>query len=148
MIMMLHCRLDIFKKNLDGLGALFQLRVSIYILLSLAAFGRENLLDPRWMLDGCGKATNGLWHQILRMTGTKQVLFLNRVFHLHGIQAKRGGKSCVMRLPLDQWSQEIDRSCFLGHIYEYMEKTPDQFPPETLKKVYLGMIEGHLISIR
>ena len=52
-----------------------------------------------------------------------------------------------MRLSLDQWSQEIDRSCFLGHIYEHMEKTPDQFPPDGLKKVYLGMVEGHLISI-
>lgn len=49
-----------------------------------------------------------------------------------------------MRLSADLWMQEVDKACLLGYIYELMEKATDQFPPDALKKVYLGMVEGRL----
>ena len=88
------------------------------------------------------KTTNGLWHQILFVTESKQLLFLKRLFLLHDIQVRRGGKSCVTRLAPQQWNEEVERMCLQGFLFEQMQADPEKFPAETLASVELGMVEG------
>lgn len=114
--------------------------------MTLAAFGRDTLLDTRWLLVASAKSTSGIWHQILRVTEIKQILFLERLLHLHLIQTKRGGKACAVRLSLSEWNIEVDRTCLCGYILEQMHSTPDLFNRDSIKKVYGGMVDGFLGS--
>eukprot|EP00435_Cladocopium_sp_Y103_P053222 s1327_g17.t1 len=102
-----------------------------------------------WLLDGLPKATNlcPLWYSILKMTGSKQILFLQRLFHLHDVQTRRAGRACITRLSQEQWASEIDLMCVQGYIYDNMviaknPKGEKEFSLDTLKKVELGILEG------
>ena len=112
--------------------------------LPLAAFSVATITDTRWLVGGIAKATNGLWYEILLMTPTKQCPFLQRLFFLHDIQVRRGGRASLTRLASEQqWSLEIDRMCLLGFIYERMEAAHESdFLPDVLAKIRLGMVEG------
>ena len=105
----------------------------------------QMLVDKRWLLGGfkTQPGINALWHGIMTMTNAKQEILLKRVFHLHEIARKRGGKGTVPRLSAEAWQQEIDRCCLYGHIIELMKLVPDQFE-DTMDKVILGMVEGCL----
>lgn len=104
----------------------------------------QMLVDKRWLLGGfkTQPGISALWHSIMTMTKTKQEMLLSRIFHLHEIARKRGGKGTVPRLSAEAWQQEIDRCCLYGHILEQMTHFPDQFCQDTMDKVMLGMIEG------
>lgn len=93
------------------------------------------LVDKRWLLGGfkTQPGISALWHSIMTMTKTKQEMLLSRIFHLHEIARKRGGKGTVPRLSAEAWQQEI---------LEQMTHFPDQFCQDTMDKVMLGMIEG------
>ena len=67
-----------------------------------------------------------LWASILTMNTNKQKLFITRVFLLHDIAVKQGGRASVPMLSLADWNTEADRCCFLGHcIDKMMEKTDE-----------------------
>ena len=98
--------------------------------------------DTRWLIGSVAKTSSGLWHQILMVTEFKQVLLLDRLFYLHDIQLRRAGKSCITRLSGDQLTLEIDRMCLQGFALAQMESFSDEFPPDVVAKVRLGMVEG------
>ena len=98
--------------------------------------------NTRWLIGSVAKTSSGLWHQILMVTEFKQVLLLDRLFYLHDIQLRRAGKSCITRLSGDQLTLEIDRMCLQGFVLAQMESFSDEFPPDVVAKVRLGMVKG------
>ena len=122
------------------------------LLSTLSAFSREFLMDSRWLLDGMPK-TAGLcanWHSILKMSPSKQSMFLERLFHLHDVQQRRAGRACVTRLSQDLWQAEIDSICVQTYIFDNMVVSKDSkdnamFGLDTLNKIKLGILEGNLV---
>ena len=109
-------------------------------------------MDCRWLLDGGPKTTGlcSLWYSILKMTPSKQALFLERIFHLHDVQQRRAGRACVTRLTHDQWLAELDAICVQAHIFDNMVVAKDSegnalFHLDTLNKIKLGILEGNLV---
>ena len=105
------------------------------------------------MLGGCTrdatKRSTHLWAKIMTVTAGKQQLFIQRVLLLHDIASKRGGRACVPRLSLAEWTAECDRSCWVGHIIEYMEEKLDRdgnkmFNSDVLEAIGKRCIEGTL----
>ena len=86
----------------------------------LPAFSRDTLLESRWLLQGAGKANSATWNSILTMDEGKQVLFMCRILLLHELTSKRAGKSCSVRLSQQDWNEEADRMCLVGHIITAM----------------------------
>ena len=108
-------------------------------------------MDSRWLLEGLPKATNlsPLWHSILKMTPSKQSMFLQRLFHLHDVQTRRAGRACVTRLSQGEWASQIDLMCVQAYIYDHMviaqkDDGQKEFSLDTLQKVELGILEGYL----
>ena len=105
------------------------------------------------MLGGCtrdvAKRSTHLWSKIMTVTPGKQQLFIQRIILLHDIASKRGGRACVSRLSLAEWTAECDRSCFVGHMIEYMEEKMNDdgnrmFLDEVLATIGKRCIEGTL----
>ena len=103
------------------------------------------------MLDGESKdprtQNSHLWHQILKMTAEKQLVFVHRVLHLHDVALRRGGKAANPRLAPAEWALEADRCCFLAHCLCAMQKecNPDgtaKFSDEDMEKAFNRAIEG------
>ena len=87
--------------------------------------------------------TDGLWHDVLKMTATKQELFMERVLLLHKIALKkRAGKSSNVRLTLSKWESETNIMAVLGHVLQEMDNRPNLFKPEHVKAASQKILEG------
>ena len=84
-------------------------RLYQWVCAAPAAFGRDTLLCPRWLLESTKPGVNDLWHEILRVTEPKQNVFIDRVIHVHQIMVQRQtSKSQTVRMTMAQWLQEVD----------------------------------------
>ena len=45
---------------------------------TLSALSKDQLLDPRWLLEACAKAPCAMWNSVLTVDPDKQLLFLER----------------------------------------------------------------------
>lgn len=83
----------------------------------------------------------------------KQTLFLHRVFLLHEVALKRGGKQSTARLNLVEWNLECDRCCVIAHILDAVEGTCDDdgnraVSESVMHAAYKRAVEGSLTSFR
>ena len=117
------------------------------------AFSNILILDARWMLNGVTRDPSAksihLWASILTMNANKQKLFIARVFLLHDIAVKQGGRASVPRLSLSDWNTEANRCCFLAHCIDKMiEKTDEHgnpmFTEELIDTIMTRAVEGCL----
>ena len=123
------------------------------VLIFPAAVSNALLLDERWMLGGTTRNPDAknlhAWHTILKVNEGKQIMFIQRVFMLHEIASKKGGRASTNRLSLSDWQLECDRCCLLTHILQEMSKTVDDdgtrlFPDDLLTSLAKRVVEGTL----
>ena len=113
----------------------------------LTAFNKDILLSDRWLLGGCPRSAEAVWHDVLKMTIPKQKLFMDRGLFVFEITQAKAGKAQVLRLSSQQWMAEADVACLAGDILERMESHRNSdnillFPPDTLKMVKQRFVEG------
>lgn len=124
--------------------------------LTPAALSNVVLLDPPWLLGGESKEASGrgchLWSEILRVTESKQQLFIERALMVHEVAVRRAGKSLSnVRLQLAEWNAEVDRMCCVAYILEEMSRLHDEdgellFQKDTLESIRNRALEGYLGS--
>ena len=113
-----------------------------------AAFTNAVLQDERWLLGAVSKDVAGshLWTNVLRVTPSKQPLFINRILFLHSLAMRRGGKSSL-KLSLQDWQTELTRMMLLSHVWENMCSASGSdgnqlFDKNLLDKLLKNIIEG------
>lgn len=116
-----------------------------------AALSNAVLMDSRWLLDGVNKEVGGshLWTRVMRVTPSKQLLFLRRVLFLHGLAHRRAGKASPVKLSASEWGKECNRMALLGHVLEEMHSAMNAsgaplFAEDLLTKLLQQCIEGPL----
>lgn len=82
--------------------------------------------------------------------GRSQQLFLSRIFLLHEVALRKGGKSSALRLSLGDFQRECDRCCVIAHVLEAMlvAAAPDGSPlfdPDIISQMTQRAIEGILV---
>ncbi|CAK9029592.1 unnamed protein product [Durusdinium trenchii] len=79
---------------------------------------------------------------------------MKRVLHVHGIQARRGGRASVSRMKVDEWQAEVNRMCLAAFCLESMYRAVDEagdplFPDCIMQKLSVSIIEGeHLEELQ
>ena len=85
------------------------------------------LADERWLVGAVNKDVSGshLWTSVLRVTNTKQEIFIKRVLFLHALGVRRGSKASAARLTVSDFYSECQRMMLLAYIFEHMEVASD-----------------------
>ena len=117
------------------------------------AFSKETLIMPRWLLQATMPKSEGLWHEALTMTASKQVAFLERIFHLHGVALRRRtSKSQSCRLAPAAFEKEANAMTALMFVYDAMESATSGgqklFPAEIMPGVKQRILEGSLDALK
>ena len=107
---------------------------------------------PRWQLGASVLGMDGIWHDMLQISSTKQVMILARILRLHELAlGRRSSKSQSCRLNVAMFEREINAIAILTHIYESMFTATTSagvplFPHETLALVKQKILQGLLVS--
>jgi hypothetical protein len=114
-----------------------------------AAFSNAVLADERWLLGAVSKDVAGshLWTNVLRVTPTKQEIFIKRILFLHALGVRRGNKASTIRLTVSDFYSECQRMMMLAYVFECMEVASDPegkqlFGEDVLVKIKKNMLEG------
>lgn len=115
--------------------------------IALSAFSHNTLLNGRWLLEGLPGGADGMWHDVLKMTATKQHIFMQRILFMFEVTKRKAGKAQVLRVTQDVWDHEADVCCFAGDVLEHMRTARDEnnmliFEPKLLATLLSNFIEG------
>ena len=119
------------------------------LAIALSAFSQHTLLNGRWLLEGLPSGADGLWHDVLKMTTTKQFIFMQRIMFMFEVTKRKAGKAQVLRVSPDVWDSEADICCLAADVFGHMQTARNEdnmliFEPSLLASLLNNFIEGCL----
>ena len=115
---------------------------------SESAYTLECVKGQRWHLGASGKATEGVWRDIMCVTKQKQTLFIQRVHFGFKIKRRQVRTATHARLNPESWESLMDNTCLLTWALECMATARTQdgsaalFPPDVLRIATQKVLEG------